>query len=220
MKRVLRPDGIASHQIDFRDHLQYALNNLRFSERFWESDFMAESGFYTNRIPWTKMQATLEEHFRVSIKHRNFWSSLPTAQEKMSLPFTAMPKEDLMTLDCHAVITNKFLVRVLDAISSISDHPVIESIIHPGNARSIESESGGCSGGSVVPTVAEGASPSPLTAKATGLPEKHRHENSGESQDWQFVPSRSKRLKRYLLCHCPRQPQRSLCCPSFPSQGR
>jgi hypothetical protein len=27
------------------------LNNLRFSERIWESEFMAKSGFYTNRIP-------------------------------------------------------------------------------------------------------------------------------------------------------------------------
>ena len=111
IKRVLKPDGIGSHQIDFRDHLQYALNNLRFSERFWESDFMAKSGFYTNRIPWTKMQATLEEHFSVCIKKRNSWPALPTAQEKMSQPFRAMREEDLMTLDCHAVITNKFIVR-------------------------------------------------------------------------------------------------------------
>lgn len=111
MKRVLKPDGIGSHQIDFRDHLQYALNNLRFSERFWESDFMAKSGFYTNRIPWTKMQATLEEHFSVCIKNHSSWPSLPTAQEKMSHPFRAMRKEDLMTLECHAVITNKLIIR-------------------------------------------------------------------------------------------------------------
>jgi hypothetical protein len=108
MKRVLKPNGIGSHQIDFRDHLQYALNNLRFSERVWESDFMTKSGFYTNRIPWVKMQALLEEHFSVYIKNRNFWPSLPTAQEKMSQPFRAMREEDLMTLDCHVVLTDKF----------------------------------------------------------------------------------------------------------------
>jgi hypothetical protein len=106
MKRVLKPNGIGSHQIDFRDHLQYALNNLRFSERVWESDFMTKSGFYTNRIPWVKMQALLEEHFSVYIKNRNFWPSLPTAQEKMSQPFRAMREEDLMTVDCHVVLTS------------------------------------------------------------------------------------------------------------------
>lgn len=104
MKRVLKPSGIASHQIDFRDHLQYALNNLRFSERVWESDFMAHSGFYTNRIPWVKMKAILEKYFDVSVLHRNFWPSLPTPREKMSEPFNSMPEQDLITLDCHAVL--------------------------------------------------------------------------------------------------------------------
>ena len=107
MKRVLKPNGIGSHQIDFRDHLQYALNNLRFSERIWESDFMAKSGFYTNRIPWAKMQAMLQDHFVVSIKHCNFWPSLPTAQKKMSPQFRSMPQQDLMTLDCHVVLTTQ-----------------------------------------------------------------------------------------------------------------
>jgi hypothetical protein len=72
-----------------------------------ESDFMAKSGFYTNRIPWAKMEALLQEHFTVSIRRRNCWHSLPTAQEKMSQPFSAMPAEDLMTLDCHAVLTRR-----------------------------------------------------------------------------------------------------------------
>src|SRR5262249_11769326 len=49
-RRVLKPTGVASHLIDFKDHLQGALNNLRFSERVWESHFMASSGFYTNRL--------------------------------------------------------------------------------------------------------------------------------------------------------------------------
>ncbi len=110
MKRVLKPAGIASHQIDFRDHLQYALNNLRFSERVWESDFMAKSGFYTNRIPWAKMRAILEEYFVVSVKARNVWPSLPTAQNKMSAQFRTMPEQDLMTLDCHAVLKNPSIV--------------------------------------------------------------------------------------------------------------
>jgi SAM-dependent methyltransferase len=103
MKRVLKPCGVASHQIDFRDHLQYALNNLRFSERVWESDFMAHSGFYTNRIPWAKMRPLLEGHFAVSVIDKHTWPSLPTPREKMSAPFNTMPVQELLTLDCHAI---------------------------------------------------------------------------------------------------------------------
>ena len=49
--RCMKPGGYASHNIDFQDHLSGALNNLRFSEQWWESHLFAESGFYTNRIP-------------------------------------------------------------------------------------------------------------------------------------------------------------------------
>lgn len=53
MRRVLKPNGVASHEIDFRDHLQDALNNLRFPWRKWESEFMARSGSDTNRLRWS-----------------------------------------------------------------------------------------------------------------------------------------------------------------------
>jgi len=33
-KRILKPNGICSHEIDLRDHLNESLNNLRFSENF------------------------------------------------------------------------------------------------------------------------------------------------------------------------------------------
>jgi SAM-dependent methyltransferase len=107
MRRVLKPEGIGSHQIDFRDHLQYALNNLRFSERIWESDFMAKSGFYTNRIPWSKMRPILEQHFAVFVIDKHTWPSLPTPRAKMSAPFNAMADQELLTLDCHAICQYK-----------------------------------------------------------------------------------------------------------------
>ncbi|HWU95357.1 MAG TPA: class I SAM-dependent methyltransferase, partial [Sphingomonas sp.] len=53
--RVLKPGGVASHRIDLKDHLQAGLNNLRFTERAWESPFFVRSGFYTNRL-------TLDDH--------------------------------------------------------------------------------------------------------------------------------------------------------------
>jgi SAM-dependent methyltransferase len=105
MKRVLKPTGMASHQIDFRDHLQFALNNLRFSEKTWESHFMSTSGFYTNRIPWIKMKAIFEDAgFSVIVKQVDRWSSLPTPQKSMSEPFRSMPAADLVTWSCHVVL--------------------------------------------------------------------------------------------------------------------
>jgi ubiquinone/menaquinone biosynthesis C-methylase UbiE len=104
--RVLKPRGVTSHQIDFRDHLQYALNNLRFSERTWESEFMANSGFYTNRLSWAHMKSVFEASgFAVQSERLSQWDKLPTPRSAMAPEFRDVPLEELLVMDCHAVLT-------------------------------------------------------------------------------------------------------------------
>lgn len=45
LARLLKPDGVCSHRVDLCDHLGGGLNNLRFSERLWESPFSPGQGF-------------------------------------------------------------------------------------------------------------------------------------------------------------------------------
>jgi SAM-dependent methyltransferase len=106
MRRILKPAGLAAHTIDFRDHLQRGLNNLRFSERVWESSFMANSGFYTNRIPWPRMKLMFERSgFSVEAKRLEFWPhGLPIEQRKMAMPFREMPAEDLQISASQVVL--------------------------------------------------------------------------------------------------------------------
>jgi len=104
-RRILKPDGLCSHQIDFRDHLGGALNNLRFSEQRWESDFMSSSGFYTNRIPWSRMcQIIAGEGFAITTIKRDVWPALPTPQRAMAEPYQEMNAQDLLTWGCHVVL--------------------------------------------------------------------------------------------------------------------
>lgn len=51
--RVLQPNGIASHGVDLHDHLGGRLNHWRFSPTVWESPLFRQSGFYTNRWPFS-----------------------------------------------------------------------------------------------------------------------------------------------------------------------
>jgi ubiquinone/menaquinone biosynthesis C-methylase UbiE len=105
MKRVLKPDGVASHQIDFRDHLGGALNNLRFSADTWESDFMAKSGFYTNRVPWPQMAGMMAAAgFSLNVIHQDCWPSLPTSPKSMAEPFQHMKPQELLTWGCHVLL--------------------------------------------------------------------------------------------------------------------
>lgn len=103
--RVLKPGGITSHRVDLRDHLGGALNNLRFREQIWESNFFFRSGFYTNRISYRNMMDLFCESGwqieNVSVQH---WSELPTAQAKMALPFRIVPKEELMVSGFDVVL--------------------------------------------------------------------------------------------------------------------
>lgn len=105
LKRILKPDGVCSHQIDFRDHLGGALNNLRFSENIWESAFMSSSGFYTNRIPWSRMsQIFASEGFFINCVNCERWPALPTRHESMARPYREMPPNDLLAFSCHVVM--------------------------------------------------------------------------------------------------------------------
>ncbi len=97
MYRVLKPNGVISHNINYKDHLNESLNNLRFSEKLWESNFFASSGFYTNRIPAFLMH----EYFRnngFNIIKENFgkWDSLPIKRSALSQEFKNFTDEELM----------------------------------------------------------------------------------------------------------------------------
>jgi len=106
MRRVLKPTGVASHIVDFRDHLQNALNNLRFSRRLWESEFMARSGFYTNRLTWSEMENLFRDAgFSVELRSYELWpNGLPTRQHSMAFPFNKMSPSDLMVMGAHAIL--------------------------------------------------------------------------------------------------------------------
>ena len=96
LKRILRPGGTASHWIDLQDHLASALNNLRFSERTWESSLMANSGFYTNRIRFGEMRQLVEHAgFATDVTETTSWQKLPTERAKMATKFRDLPEEDL-----------------------------------------------------------------------------------------------------------------------------
>lgn len=106
--RIMSPEGVASHWIDYRDHLDMKLNNLRFSELVWESNFMVNSGFYTNRIPAAEIRSLFEEAgFSVEVRDTCFWpAGLPTPQRAMSEPFASMAEESLMVM-CNWLLLRK-----------------------------------------------------------------------------------------------------------------
>jgi SAM-dependent methyltransferase len=105
LRRVTSDDGVAAHTIDLQDHLAYALNNLRFSERVWESDFFARSQFYTNRIRYKEMLAMFERAgFEINVVSQTKFDELPTPREKMDSAFRGLSAEDLIVAGFDVVL--------------------------------------------------------------------------------------------------------------------
>jgi SAM-dependent methyltransferase len=99
--RVLKPGGIASHVVDYRDHLGGGLNNLRFSQSLWEAPWFARrSGFYTNRLRPSEMaKAFREAGFEVSVTVRARWPELPLRRAALVLAFRGLGDGDLLTAE-------------------------------------------------------------------------------------------------------------------------
>jgi SAM-dependent methyltransferase len=96
LRRVLRDNGVCSHVVDLRDHLGGGLNHLRFSDGVWESRFMAESGFYTNRILYSEMMALFRQAgFAVDVLEVNHWDRLPTPRPKLCGHFQRLSEDEL-----------------------------------------------------------------------------------------------------------------------------
>ena len=94
--RIIKSSGIVSHNIDLRDHLDGGLNNLRFSEQIWESDLMAKSGFYTNRIRYSQMLNIFKQTgFNVEETIIETWDKLPISRSKLSPAFKKLSDEEL-----------------------------------------------------------------------------------------------------------------------------
>ncbi len=96
MYRILKPNGVISHNINYKDHLGESLNNLRFSEKIWESDLFANSGFYTNRIPAVEMHQYFKNSgFNLFKEDYGRWDKLPISRSSLSKEFRKFTNDEL-----------------------------------------------------------------------------------------------------------------------------
>jgi predicted SAM-dependent methyltransferase len=105
LRRIVRSDGVCSHRVDLQDHLGGQLNNMRIPSHLWERDWMARSGFYTNRIRMRQMVGLFEEAgFAVDVPWTAEWSRIPTARSSMAREFHNLSDADLLVYAFDAVL--------------------------------------------------------------------------------------------------------------------
>jgi len=105
LRRVQRPDGVGSHRIPIKDVIGGNLNDLRFSERVWESTFMAKSRFYTNRLRYLELLGLFRQAgFAPEVVGTVRWETLPTPRQKMAKEFAQLSEEDLRVSDFDVLL--------------------------------------------------------------------------------------------------------------------
>ena len=94
--RILKPNGVISHNINYKDHLGESLNNLRFSEELWESNLFAYSGFYTNRIPAVEMHKYFQKYgFNLVEEDFGRWDKIPISRSVLAKEFRRFTNDEL-----------------------------------------------------------------------------------------------------------------------------
>lgn len=105
LRRIVRDDGMCSHNVDLKDHLEGGLNNLRFSHNTWESELIAASGFYTNRIRYPRMMDLFREaHFEPRVIRKKTWHQLPTPRSAMDEEFDQYSDVELCVSEFEVVL--------------------------------------------------------------------------------------------------------------------
>jgi hypothetical protein len=105
LRRVQRPGGVASHCVPIKDIIGGKLNDLRFSKRIWESSFMANSRFYTNRLRYMELLRLFRQSgFESEVVREIRWKTLPTPRRKMAKEFALLSEEDLQVSEFHVLL--------------------------------------------------------------------------------------------------------------------
>ncbi len=98
LHRLTAPGGLGVHVIDLMDHLGGGLNSLRVPAWFWENDFVAGSGFYTNRLQRDAIIGLAREAgFATAVSELYRWPALPIARAALAGDFRQVPDEELNT---------------------------------------------------------------------------------------------------------------------------
>jgi SAM-dependent methyltransferase len=105
LRRVLKPNGVGAHSIDFRDHLGGGLSNLRFRRAVWEGRFFSGGGFYTNRLRPREMLAMFRQAgFSVEQLGETRWPAMPIRRKDLAPEFRALPDEDFMVAEIEVLL--------------------------------------------------------------------------------------------------------------------
>jgi hypothetical protein len=100
------PSSITIHQIDYKDHLSNSLNNLRIPTSMWESKWIPNDGYYTNRLRHPDiLNSFARSGFAIKLEKNKSWEHLPLPMSQMAREFANYEVKDLLIQDSFLALS-------------------------------------------------------------------------------------------------------------------
>jgi len=97
MHRCLCFYGKMSHSIDFKDHLAFSLNHLRFPSKIWESKLIKGTNLYLNRLRSSEFLHLFENAgFKLISSTHLKWNSYPLKRSLFAKEFSDFSEIDFL----------------------------------------------------------------------------------------------------------------------------
>jgi hypothetical protein len=78
---------------------------MRIASDWWETELMARSGFYTNRIRFSEMCSIFEQvGFVVDVKSIARWNAVPISIKSLAPEFRHLSQDDLLVSSFHVLL--------------------------------------------------------------------------------------------------------------------
>ena len=110
MMKILKPNGIIAHQIDFRDHICFnrPLNNLKYSEKQW-NNISRGTIFYTNRLKLSNYMRLFKKfNLHIISVNKQFFNVAYSKNFKIHSEFNDLTQEDLALKGAFILLKNNF----------------------------------------------------------------------------------------------------------------
>lgn len=107
LSRITKKNSIQSHTIDLKDMINESLNQLKFSNSFWESSLVKKSFFYTNRLRYSDYLFLFKKYnFEIVHEKVNKFNFLPINYNSLDPQFKDYDLDELKISGFDIVLRN------------------------------------------------------------------------------------------------------------------
>ena len=104
-RRLLKPNGVMSHVVDFKDHLEVGSIIYAYLHAYGSKIGLPQKVFYTNRLRFSEIVKICEASgFTIKTANLSRYEVIPISRKKLASEFSKLTDDDLSISEVHLVM--------------------------------------------------------------------------------------------------------------------